>query len=296
MLLTYSFSEVRASKKRLMILASTFPVYQITRNIIDKNQDIKVELLLPAELGCPHNYSLTPRDMKKLVEAEILITNGFGLEAFLDNALKKANPDIKRIDTSKGIKETLFYSCSHAHHDNNHKHSINPHLFVSPKLSAKLAKTISEELSILYPAGSVKFKKNSELYTVRMRKLSAKFSELGKNLKNDRVIQPHGVFDYLARDIGLKIVATLMQEGQGPSAAGIMKLVKTIKRERVGAIISEPQYPDKVEKILSKETKVPIIKLDPVASGPLDAPLDYYDKKMDQNLKKIKETLGKDQK
>ena len=55
---------------------------------------------------------------------------------------------------------------------------------------------------------------------------------------------------------------------QAPSASDMMKLIKAIRSQHVGAIFLEPQYPDKVAATLSRETGVATAKLDPVATGP----------------------------
>jgi len=290
----FSNTVLKASEEKFEILTTTFPIYQITRNITKGRKGAKVHLLLPPQLGCPHEYSLTPNDMSRLAKASLLIMNGLGLEEFLEGALKKANPDLKIIDTSKGIKNRLHYTCTHSGHDHAHQHDVNPHLFVSPVFSAKIAENIALGLSESDPGRAELYKKNAKEYGKKMEKLSADFARLGRKLENNRIVQPHGVFDYLARDMGLKIVATLLAEGQEPSASGMIKLVKIIKKEKVGAILTEPQYPDKIEKTLSRETGVPVIQIDPTASGPLDAPLDYYEKAMRKNLETLKKTLGKE--
>ena len=62
------------------------------------------------------------------------------------------------------------------------------------------------------------------------------------------------------------------------------ELIKAIRSQHVGAIFTEPQYPDKVAATLSRETGIATAKLDPVATGPAIAPLDYYEKTMRANL------------
>jgi zinc transport system substrate-binding protein len=115
---------------------------------------------------------------------------------------------------------------------------------------------------------------------------------LGKRLKNNRIVQPHGIFDYLARDMGLEIVAVMQAHGQEPSASEMMQLVKVMKEKDAGAIFTEPQYPEKIGKVLSKETGIPVAMLDPVATGPEIAPLTYYETVMRQNMKTLASTLG----
>ena len=93
----------------IKVLVSTFPVYQFTRNVAAGSKLVQVELMIPAQLGCPHDYALTPQDMRKLAETEVFIVNGLGLEEFLGAPLKKANPRLQLIDSSKGISEILAY-------------------------------------------------------------------------------------------------------------------------------------------------------------------------------------------
>ena len=78
-----------AALAQTRVLATTFPVYQIVRNITQNVPDVEVQLMLPAQAGCPHDYALTPQDMSKLAQADILVLNGLGLEAFLGSPSAK---------------------------------------------------------------------------------------------------------------------------------------------------------------------------------------------------------------
>ena len=152
-------SAAKADAKEQTILATTFPIYQIVRQVIKGCDGLKVKLMLSSHLGCPHDYMIRPRDMQKLLKANILVINGLGMEDFLDAFLKKAGSQILVIDSSAGIKETLEYSGRHlaetqddhnGHGGDGHDHhhaNINPHLFVSPRMSAKFALSIAAELS-----------------------------------------------------------------------------------------------------------------------------------------------------
>lgn len=125
-----------------------------------------------------------------------------------------------------------------------------------------------------------------------MASLADEMSLLGSRFKSTKVVQPHGIFEYLARDMSLDIVAALQPHGQEPSASEMIQLTKLIRGKRVGAIFIEPQYSDKVAKTLSKETGVPVILIDPVASGPEEAPLAYYETTMRKNMKALVSILG----
>lgn len=311
--LTVFSSPALSAEKSLRILCSTFPIYQITRNVVKGYDAVEVELMLPAQLGCPHDYALTPQDMKKLGRADVLIVNGLGLEEFPGAPIKKANDKIIIIDSSRTITGIMKYNTDHngdrekaRDHGHAHDHDgeepgheeseeaqdhdysdANPHLFASPRMAAKIALNIAAELSKLDPRGVQVYLKNAQAYADKMNRLADEFASLGKNLKNNRIVTQHGVFDYLARDMGLEIVAVVQAHaGQDPSAAEMLEIVRTIKEKQAGAVFIEPQYPAKTSHIIAKEAGIP------AANGPDNAGDDYYEKVMRENLATLKKILG----
>lgn len=285
------------------VLCTTFPIHQITRNVTDGHGRAKVELLLPASLGCPHHYSLTPQDMQKLARADVLVVNGLGMEEFLGAPVKKAKAKLVVIDSSKGIEGLLHYAGGHDAHGHGEEHDaesghhhqeagVNPHLFVSPRQAAQLALNIAAGLSKADPEGATVYLRNAKAYAERLNALADEQATRVKELKNNRIVQPHGAFDYLARDIGLEVVAVTQPHGQEPSAAEMLELVRSMREKQAGAVFTEPQYSPKVGQTLAKETGIPTAVLDPVASGPEDAPLDYYETAMRKNLETLRATLG----
>lgn len=297
-------------KAAIRVLVSTFPVYQFTRNITIGSERVQVELMIPAQMGCPHDYALTPQDMQKLAEAQVFVVNGLGLEEFLGQPLQTANPALQVVDSSAGITDVLHYGDEdgeeeeghhHGHgHDHHHDHDghvhhagPNPHLFASPRMAALQVANIARALTTLAPEEGELFNRNAQAYVQKLEALDAAFRQLGKRLANTRIVTQHGVFDYLARDMGLEIVAVIASHpGQEPSAAEVLELVQTIREKKAGALFTEPQYPDAMGKTLARESGIAIAVLDPVANGPEEAGLDYYEKTMRTNLQTLADTLG----
>lgn len=285
---------IASGEKSLHILCTTFPLYQITRNITQGRDVVLVDLLLPAQLGCPHDYALTPKDMQLLARAEILVVNGLGLEEFLSAPLEKMNSAISIIDSSKGVDDLIIDSAGVEPGHDADAQAANPHLFASPRLAAQLTMHIASELSRIDPQGRELYRENSFAYAAKMVRLDQEIGTLGKSLTNKRIITQHGVFDYLARDMGLEVVGVVeAHAGQEPSASEMLDLIKTAKVKGAGAIFSEPQYPARVVATIAKEAGIPFATLDPVATGPDDAGLDYYEKVMIKNMQTLKATLGK---
>lgn len=299
------------ARAELNVLCTTFPIYQIARNVAQGRAGVDLQLMLPAGMGCPHDYALTPQDMRKLAAADVLVVNGLGLEEFLGAPVRTANPDIETIDSSAGIPDLLEYAHEHSEaeeehdheaeadhgheeHDHGHHHheGVNPHLFASPRQAARIALNVAAGLSKADPEGAGVYFRNAQAYADRLNALADEMAALGRTLKNNRIVEPHGVFDYLARDMGLEVVAVLRPHGQEPSAAEMLELVRTLRAKQAGAIFTEPQYPAKVGAALARETSLPTATLDPVATGPDAAPLDYYETAMRQNMETLRATLG----
>lgn len=299
------------ARAELNVLCTTFPIHLIARNVAQGRAGVDLQLMLPAGMGCPHDYALTPQDMRKLAAADVLVVNGLGLEEFLGAPVRTANPDIETIDSSAGIQDLLEYAHEHAEAEEDHDHEaeadhdhaeydhghhhhagVNPHLFASPRQAARIALNVAAGLSKADPEGAGVYFRNAQAYADRLNALADEMAALGRTLKNNRIVEPHGVFDYLARDMGLEVVAVLRPHGQEPSAAEMLELVRTLRAKQAGAIFTEPQYPAKVGAALARETGLPTATLDPVATGPDEAPLDYYETAMRQNMEVLRATLG----
>jgi zinc/manganese transport system substrate-binding protein/zinc transport system substrate-binding protein len=299
------------ARAELNVLCTTFPIHLIARNVAQGRAGVDLQLLLPAGMGCPHDYALTPQDLRKIAAADVLVVNGLGLEEFLGAPVETANPDVETVDSSAGIQDLLEYAHEHAEaeeehdheaeadpghaeHDHGHHHhaGVNPHLFASPRQAARIALNVAAGLSKADPEGAGVYFRNAQAYADRLNALADEMAALGRTLKNNRIVEPHGVFDYLARDMGLEVVAVLRPHGQEPSAAEMLELVRTLRAKQAGAIFTEPQYPAKVGAALARETGLPTATLDPVATGPDAAPLDYYETAMRQNMEVLRATLG----
>ncbi|MRR14473.1 zinc ABC transporter substrate-binding protein, partial [archaeon] len=168
-------TDAYAQGSGINILCTTFPVYQITRNVTQGREPVTVGLMLPSRVGCPHDYVLTPRDMQKIAKARVLVINGLGLEEFMGAPVRQANPKIKILDSSAGITRTIRYAGKEEHGhkgqhgavEGHHHDGINPHLFASPRMTALIAVNIAEGLSRFDPAGADIYRGNAREYGAR---------------------------------------------------------------------------------------------------------------------------------
>ena len=319
----FAVSGAVAAEAKVRVLATTYPVYLITRAVTQNSPDVQVDLLIPAQTGCPHDYALTPKDMQKLAKAKIVVINGLGLEAFLEKPLAAAGK-ITVIDSSKGVnaivedhdedqhaahgdadkahKEDHGHAAAAGHdhehehgHDHGHDHGgMNPHAFASPMQAAVMARNIGRGLAAAEPVAAKNCPEVAEAYAARLEAVGKRLAAVGANAANKNVVALHDGMAYLVRDAGLNLVDVIQEDEEAqPSAARLLDLVKKIKESKPVVLIGEPQYSEKPVRALSAETGVPAVQLDSLASGLTNVPLDYYETVMANNCAILEKYFAK---
>jgi len=267
----------------LRVLTSFLPMEIFTRNVVGNTPGVTVESMLPASMGCPHDYALTPGDMKKIASADLFVANGFGMEEFLGEPVRRANPKIRIVETARGVRPIR--------EGRDAPGDVNPHTWVSPRNAILQVREIEKALSAAKPADAEVFRRNADAYVSRLSELAAEFEGAAKTFRRRNIVTFHNVFDYLARDLGLTVVGEIeTAPGQEPSAGEIRNLARTIRERKVPVVFSEPQYSPKLAEALAREAGVPVRVLDPVATGS-PTPTAYEDA-MRRNLVTLKEALS----
>jgi ABC-type Zn uptake system ZnuABC Zn-binding protein ZnuA len=196
--------ELQAAPQELKILTTIAPLYSFTKNITG---DIAiVENLLPSGVG-PHEYSLSPEDVKRIAEADVLIKNGVNLEKWLDKAITAVGeldrPSSKKlvvVDTSKGLEII-----------NN-----DPHIWLSPRNAVMQVKNIRDALMEADPDNAETYRENAADYIKRLEGLDKEISDRVKTWKRKEFVSFHSAFFYFSRDYGLKQAAASLSFFQSP--------------------------------------------------------------------------------
>ncbi len=253
------------------ILCTTLPVTALTNAVVKGVPGFKVTQMLSSTIGCPHDYALTPQDMRKLAKADVIIINGLGMEDFLHGVIPRVNRKALLIDSSKGAKglrrtgehDSHAATCTNPAH--NHKHNDwNEHLFASPGTAAEVVGRIAADLSGRFPTEAKKFQTNAKRYSDELIKLDSEYRVLGKSIPSGKhnIAVQHGIFDYIAAAMGLHVTEYLQSHtGSEPSAAQIREMINHLKKQNVSVILAEKNYPSKVTDMISRETGIPVVIL-----------------------------------
>ena len=261
------------------IAASFYPMYIFALNIAKDVPGVEVIDVTKPTTGCLHDYAITSNDMKTLSDAQVFIINGAGMESFM-NKVTSQLPNLKIIDSSKGIKIIKGTGDT----------GDNPHLWVSISNAIMQVKNIGDQLEAIDSKNAKLYKKNTEIYVLRLEAERDKMHKALDGLKNRDIVTFHEAFPYFAKEFNLNIAGVVEREpGSQPSPKELQESIDMVKKLKVKAIFVEPQYPKTTADTIANETGAKVYTLDPAVTGPLKE--DAYINIMDNNLKTLEEAL-----
>lgn len=253
----------KAAQRSKTVLCTVTPIRMLAQEVIGETSALACDLLLAADVGCPHDYSLTVRDKRKIDEAAAVLCIGEGYEAFLD-PLRKTAPD-KFLTISAGCE--WIETCSHGHahdhgHDHGHDHARNAHVWMSPAQAIKLVEGIEKALSRLDPPRAEQYAKNAVAARERLSALRAEAESLAKRVRGRRVAASEA-FAYLARDLGLEVALELPDhEVHGSAARDTADVLRKAREAKLVGVLTERGARSKLADAVLRESGAPQIDLD----------------------------------
>jgi ABC-type Zn uptake system ZnuABC Zn-binding protein ZnuA len=265
----------------LTVVATTTVFADIVRNVAGDRAT--VTSIIPAGAG-PEDYEPKPDDARKLADADLIVSNGVGLDDFLDQLIDAAGEGtVPRLVLGDGIPTITVDG------------EANPHFWLDPSLVAShYVPAISAALIKLDPAGAATFTTNAAAYVAQVEAMDAANKAKIDTIPvaNRKLVTFHDAFPYFAAHYGFEVVGVILANvGQEPKAAELAALVETVRAAHVKAVFSEAQFSPELARTLAEEagitTVVTTLYNDTV--GP--QPVDTYLKMMEWNVNEIVQAL-----
>jgi ABC-type Zn uptake system ZnuABC Zn-binding protein ZnuA len=265
----------------IKVVTTTTVFADIVRAVGGSRTDVRS--IIPPGVG-PEDYEPKPDDARSLADAQLIVSNGVGLDDFLDRLLSSGSGGTTpRLVLGEGIPPITIDG------------QPNPHFWLDPTLvkSGYLPKIVTA-LSALAPADAATFQANATAYGTQLDALDAELKAKVDTLPaaNRKLVTFHDAFPYFARHFGFELVGVVVANvGQEPNAAELAALVEKVKAAGVKAVFSEAQFNPKLAQTLADEAgiKQVVTTLYNDALGP--APADSYPGMMRWNVDKIVEAL-----
>ena len=243
----------------IKIVTSFYPMYILAENITDGATNIELENMADVNVGCLHDYTLTTEDMKKLENADIFISNGLGMENFIDKAIS-ANQAMKIIDSSTNIQDLIL-----------HEDETNAHIWTSIEKYIEQVKNVSEGLKESNPENAEIYEENANNYIEKLEQLREKYLNELKNLQGNKAMCLIEAFEYMGQELGLDMIIIKTDHEESTISAEMLKTtIDTMKEEQIDMIIIDKNDNKSNAETISNETGAKIYELNSGLTGSLD--------------------------
>jgi ABC-type Zn uptake system ZnuABC Zn-binding protein ZnuA len=227
------------------VVTTTTVFADIVANVGGERVD--VVSIIPPGVG-PEDYEPKPDDAKRLADADLIVSNGVGLDDFLDDLLASGDGEAVRLVLGEGIPPIEDHGAP------------NPHFWLDPTLVRDhYVPAIVATLIDIDPSGEAAYASRAATYSTALDALD---TELMANIAeipeaNRKLVTAHDAFPYFARHFGFELVGVIVDSvGQEPTASELAALVETVKRAGVTAIFSEAQFNPKLSETLAQEAGI----------------------------------------
>lgn len=237
---------------------------------------VDVSTLVPAGAD-PHTYEPGPSRVAKLTKADLVIVNGLGLEAALEDVVEEnTSSSAILVELAEGLPVI----------------DKNPHLWLDVLNAIAYVEHIRDALAEIDLAGADTYRANADGYLAELRTLDEEVAAAIDSIPPERrkLVTFHDAFPYLARRYGLEMVAVVVASpGKEPSAKDVANLVDAIAAEDVPAVFKEPQLNARILELAADDAGVEVCTLH---SAALDKKVNTYVKLMRFNAKELTRCLG----
>jgi ABC-type Zn uptake system ZnuABC Zn-binding protein ZnuA len=272
----------RAADDRIHVVATTTILADLVRQV--GGDRVSVESLVPKG-GEAHTFDPTPSDVRRVVEADLVVRNGLGLDDWLLNLIRNAGSTAPLVALGEDLPGVQYIETGG---------QVNPHLWLDVANARAYAARIADELERLDPGHAAAIEGNAAAYDARLAALDDDIrARLGSIPATERtVISFHDAFPYFARAYGLTVDGTVVDApGQDPSAAQVEALIREIRAKGVKAILAEAQFSDKLVQAIADETGATVVS-DLYTDSVGDAPVDTYESVMRWDTDRLLQILA----
>ena len=220
------------SGKSVSVVATIFPAYDWTRQIIG-DQSGRVALTLLLDKGADlHNYQPTVEDIYKISTCDLFIYVGGESDKWVPDALAQAvNKDMKTVclldalgsaakeeEALEGMEEHEHHHDGdddhddHDHEDHDHEEDEGPeydeHVWLSLRNARTLCGVIREALKAVDPASAEAYQANGSAYDAALAELEGRYAAaMDAGQRKTLLFADRFPFRYLADDYGLSCFA-----------------------------------------------------------------------------------------
>lgn len=267
-----------STRKDKKVVLTTFTVLADMAQNVAGDKAIVQSITKPgAEI---HGYEVTPSDLKRGKDANLILENGFYLERWATRFYNSL-PKVSHITLSEGIQPINIA-------EDAYQGKPNPHAWMSPKNALIYVENIRLALGNLDPPNISSYDANAAKYSEQIRAIDAKLKQAISAIPPDKryIVSCEGAFSYIARDYGLKeVYIWSVNAEQQATPKQVERVINTVKANQIPAVFCESTVNNEAQLQVAKETGAKFAGVFYVDSlSPSDGPASTYLKLLEYNI------------
>lgn len=191
-----------------------------------------------------HGYEPTPDDLRRASQADLLLANGLGLEAWLTELV--APLDLPTVVLTDGIDPIPI---------GQEGGPLNPHAWMSPRVGRQYVSAIVRALGELDPGSAAEYRERGERYRAELARIEQDLTTRLADVPHRSLVTCEGAFSYLARDAGLAehYLWPVNSERQG-TPRQVASVVVAVREDQVPAVFCESTVSPTAQQQVARET------------------------------------------
>lgn len=227
------------------------------------------------------SYQPRPRDVATLTTLDVLVENGLGHDAFLDEMVRAAdNPKLVRVRLNDATPRLV-----------SREGAPNSHTFLSLGNAVLQSYALARALAEVKPQWRAQLERNAASYAKQLRTMRARAVTSLANVKSRRVVTVHDGYSYLLQELGLELAAVVEPtHGLLPSASELGEVVRLLQSKQATVVFSEESFPPSMAKVL-EDAGARVVVVSHIATGAFTP--ERFEQDMQQNLDAIVRELAR---
>lgn len=243
-----------ASDDRPLVVVST----NILGDVVGKvaGDQLRVQTLMRPNSD-PHSFEISAQEAAALRTADLIVSNGLGLEEGLQQHLDAAEADGVPAFVAGEEVDVVDYT------GDENAGVPDPHFWTDPARMVDVVDALEDALAAVDGVDAAAIARAADAYRAALAALDDEMSAAFAAIPPQRraLVTNHHVFGYLADRYGFDLVGAVIPGGTtlaAPSASDLADLAGAIERTGVPAIFAESSSPDRLVRALASEAGVQV--------------------------------------
>ena len=207
---------------------------------------VEVTQILAANAD-PHGYEPKPSDAESLIDADLVVSSGGDVDAWLDQLIESSGNGAKQLSLIEAVQTRT-----------DDAGDVDPHWWQDPRNAIEAVEAIRAALQEVDPDGASTYDANAKAYVAALGRLDRGIAGCLERVPaaQRKLVTSHDALGYYADRYGVQVIGaaipSLSTQAQA-SAGETADLVETIRRSGVSTVFAEAGTSRQLEETIAEE-------------------------------------------